>query len=226
MLSAARSRLAVLVQLGFLGINCLGLLFSAIYTSNVPDLYEGNVHHTLGWILVWVVVAQCIMAVIKLYADRSRLLVGYGRLHDVSPTPISAEAMAQHHQMHATLVQQRGGYTDDAGNGTTSETPRTNSMSGTTDCGDEFLHDVQRPQDADSDADVTEKRSLLGSNAADRFLSNMRVRRKLMSVINAAYQLVNYSILLLGFVGITTGVVVYGGIFVSFACASSEDLQR
>ena len=223
MLSAARSRPAVLVQLGFLGINCMGLLFSAIYTSNVPDLYEGNAHHTLGWILVWIVVAQCIMAVIKLYADRPRLV---GRLHNVSPTPISAEAMAQHHQLHGTFAQQRGGYTDDAGNGTASETPRTDSMSGTTDCGDEFLHDVQKPQDADSEVDVTEKRSLLGRNAADRFLSNMRVRRKLMSVINTVYQLVNYSILLLGFVAITTGVVLYGGIFVSFARASSEDLQR
>ena len=221
MLSVARSRLAVLVQLGFLGINGVALLLGTIYNSKTPDLYESNSHHKLGWVVIWIVLAQSIMAVIKLYASRLRPVMGHAQLHGFAPTPVSAEAMAQHHQMQETYVPGRGRYSDDNGHGTASETPRTHSMSGTTDCGDEFRHDFQKAQDAESEADLTEKRSLLGHSAVDRFLSNMpnKIPRRMMTAIDVVHQTVNYSILLLGFIAITTGVVVYGGIFVSFACS-------
>lgn len=217
MLGAARSRLAVLVQLGFLGINGIALLLSTIYTNNTPDLYVNNSHHKLGWGLIWVVVAQSFMAVVKLYADCSRSTMGYGQAHAVAPIPISAEAMAQHHQLQQTNVEGQGGYSDDDGHGTPSETPRTNSMSGTTDCDDGLLHDFHGPHDADSEIDLTEKRSLLGNSAMNQALSRMprRVSRKVMKAMNVAYRIINYVILLLGFFAITTGVVVYGGKFVS-----------
>jgi len=158
------------------------------------------------------------MAVVKLYADSSR--PGYRNAHAVAPTPISADAMAQHHRMQQTYVQGQGGYSDDIGHGTAPETPRNNSMSGTTDCGDGSLHDFHDPQHADSEVDLTERRSLLGNSAMNRVLSSMpsRFSRKGMKAVNAAYQIINCVILLLGFFAITTGVVVYGGIFVRLAC--------
>jgi len=63
---------------------------------------------------------------------------------------------------------------------------------------------------------LTERRSLLGNSAMNRVLSSMpsRFSRKGMKAVNAAYQIINCVILLLGFLAITTGVVVYGGIFV------------
>jgi len=53
----------------------------------------------------------------------------------------------------------------------------------------------------------------------NRVLSSMpsRFSRKGMKAVNAAYQIINCVILLLGFFAITTGVVVYGGIFVRLA---------
>jgi len=161
------------------------------------------------------------MAVIRQYANRSQSMPGYGQAHAVAPAPISAAAMAQHHQLQQTYVQGQGGYTDASGHCTASETPRTNSMSGTTDCEDEMLHDFNNPQQADSEIDVAEKRSLLGNSAMNRVLPSMpsRVSRRRMNAINLAYQIINCVILLLGFVAIVTGVVVYGGIFVSLACA-------
>jgi len=218
-LSVARSRLAVLVQLGFLGINGVALLLSTIYTKKTPDLYEDNSHHKLGWVIIWVVVAQSFMAVVKLYADSSRPMPGYRKAHAVAPIPISADAMAQHHRLQQTNVQGQGGYSDDSGHGTAFETPRTNSMSGTTDCGDELLHDFHNSHDAEYEVDMAEKRSLLGNNVMNRLLSSMpsRFSGKGMKAVNAAYQIINCVILLLGFFAITTGVVVYGGIFVRLA---------
>lgn len=222
MLSVARSRLAVLLQLSFLGINGLALLLSTIYTNNTPDLYENNSHHKFGWILIWIVVVQSIIAVVKLYTDRQSSVLGYSHLHGVTPTPtpISAEAMAQHRQIHATFAEGRAGYSDHNGRSSASDTPRTNSMSGTTDCGDEYLHDVRKSQDAESEVDLTDKRSLLGNNRVERFLSSMpnKIPRKAIALINVAHKIINCSILLLGFLAMTTGIVVYGGIFVSLAC--------
>ncbi len=224
MLNAARSRLAVPVQLGFLGINGVALLLSRIYTNKTPDLYENNSHHKLGWVIIWVVVAQSFMAVVKLVANSSRLMPGFRKAHAVAPIPISADAMVQHHPLQQTNVQGQGGYSDDSGHGTASETSRTNSMSGTTDCGDEVLHDFHSPHEAEDEVDMAEKRSLLGNNVMNRFLLSMpsRVSRKGMRAINLAYQMINYVILLLGFFAITTGVVVYSGIFVRLACSVQQ----
>lgn len=221
MLSASRSRLAVLVQLGFLGTNGVAFLLSTIYINKTPDLYENNSHHKLGWVIIWVVVAQSFMAVVKLYADRSRSMPGCVQAHAVAPIPISAEAMVQHYQLQQTYAQGQGGYSDDSGHGLASEIPRTNSMSGTTDCGDESLRDRHNPQDADSEVDLAEKRSLLGSSTMNRVLSSMpsRVSRKGMKAMNVAYQIIDFVILLLGFFAVTTGIVVYSGIFVSLACS-------
>ena len=220
MLNAARSRLAVPVQLGFLGMNGVALVLTAIYTNKTPDLYENNSHHKLGWIITWVVVAQSLMAVFKLYAGCSPSISGCGQAHAVASIPISAEAMAQHHRLQKTDVQGQGGYSDDSGQGTATETPRNSSMSGTTDCGNESQHDVYNPQDTDSEVDLTEKRSLLGNSAINLVLPTSmpnRFLRKGMMALNVTYQIINYVILLIGFFAITTGVVVYGGMFVSLA---------
>ena len=225
MLSVGRSRLAVLVQLGFLGINSAALLCGTLYTRDTPDLYEGNAHHKLGWMLIWIVAVQSILAVIKLYADRQRPEREHEHVYGVAPMPISAEAMAHHHQLHATFVDGGRGYSDENAAAPESESLRTNSMSGTTDCGDEYLRDVHRPQDAGSEVDFTEKRSLLGNTKVERFLSSVpkKLSRRSMKAINAVYRIIDYSILLLGFIAIATGIVVYGGVFVScLASAGSK----
>ncbi|GAM42685.1 hypothetical protein TCE0_044r16897 [Talaromyces pinophilus] len=55
MLSIAHSRYTVPVQLVFLIINAIALLFGIIYNTSTPDLYENNAHHKVGWIATWVI---------------------------------------------------------------------------------------------------------------------------------------------------------------------------
>ena len=50
-LSIARSRLRLLAQATFHIANSLGLLTGVVYDHATPDLYQGNVHSTVGWIV-------------------------------------------------------------------------------------------------------------------------------------------------------------------------------
>ena len=76
---------------------------------------------------------------------------------------------------------------------------------------------MQDHQDAEWDVDLIEKRSLLGNTAVKRVLSRIPLKpsQKATRVILTVRDLVDYTILLLGFLAITSGLVVYGGVFVS-----------
>ena len=212
MLSVVRSRLTVPVQLAFLGLNGVALLVGTIYNNKTPDLYENNSHHKLGWIVTWVVVAQSIMAVIKLYGGRAGSPAADAQAQPFGATPVSVEAIAQHEQM-----QERDVHSHHTRHDGDSDTPRTHSMSGTTDCEEDLARDYHQKLDDESETDFAEKRSLLGNRAVDRLLSGVpfHIPSKVMTAIELAHNLIDRVILLLGFLAITTGVVVYGGVFVS-----------
>lgn len=213
MLSVGRSRLAVVIQLVFLGVNGLALLLGTSYNSRTPDLYENNSHHKLGWIITWVVVAQSAMAVIKLYSGGYGFEGVWGRAQSFGQTPVSEEAMAQHQQIHD--VQTSNSYSDDVGHNEDSDPPRTNSMSGTTDCEDDLARYPPQMENNDSESDFTEKRGLLQNAAVDRVLSSAlsSIPGKAIRAIDVAHNAVDRVILLLGFLAMTTGLVVYGGVF-------------
>ena len=89
-------------------------------------------------------------------------------------------------------------------------------MSGSTDCEEDFLEESMTYRYAEADRTQTEKRSLLHETAVDRIPSRMlqRTLQRAAGIINVLSASLNYAILLLGFLAITTGIVVYGGIFV------------
>ena len=69
---------------------------------------------------------------------------------------------------------------------------------------------------AEADRIQTEKRSLLHETAVVRVPSRVLLRtlQKAARVVNVLSPIVDHAILLTGFLAITTGIVVYGGIFV------------
>lgn len=58
MFSLVSSRYALSIRFTFLATNAVGILLGAIYNAQTPDLYPGNAHHSIGWIVTWVVMAQ------------------------------------------------------------------------------------------------------------------------------------------------------------------------
>src|SRR6266511_4011352 len=117
MLSLARSRFALAVQLSFLILNAFGLLLGTIYNSRTPDLYVNNAHHKIGWIATWAVCAQVVIGLIFMYSGRSKEADGDLDEH-AGFLPVSVEAMAQHQQVHAMRTAHGYRWSNDSGQGT------------------------------------------------------------------------------------------------------------
>lgn len=186
----------------FMVLNAIGLALGTIYSNQTPDLYPNNSHSKIGWILTLIVAAQTIM------------ITGSGTRRRQLTTPLSAEVMARHHARTPDF-RDSAGYPHAGGQGDDLASPRNNSMSGTTDCEDAVSQQMQDYHDSGSDWDFTEEKGLLDHSAVDRVLSRLphRFLQKALRFLDISRDLIDYTVLLLGFIGITTGIVVYGGIF-------------
>ena len=227
MLSIARSRLALVVQLSFLGIHSIALLLGTIYTYNTPQLYENNCHSKVGWIVTWVVVVQCITGVVKLAA-----VLGKERKapeEQESLLQMTTEALEQHqqhqqhqHQQHQSrLAPDPNRYSRDSGHFTASEQSRSHSVSSTatyTQEEQQKLHEFEVDHDDDHlEHPQLEKRGLLGNRRVERAATKLSasLSQRTMRVIDMLHNLIDRTIFLMGFVVFVTGAAVYGGAFVS-----------
>lgn len=204
MLSLARYRYALVAQLSFLGVHSLGLLLGAIYTGETPDLYPNNAHNKIGWIVTWIVLAQTVNGIIKLYESGSSADEADTEEH-VAFLPISQEVMEQHHRSLGMGAPEHYRYSRDSGQGTEPESPKEESYS-----------PLQESEDGDVETGFVEKQApprfaiicLLVS-----YFSALMPKRAI-AFMNMVYNVFNGLIFILGFVAISSGIVVYGGIFV------------
>jgi hypothetical protein len=212
LLSIARSRYTLLTHFAFLVVNAAGILLSTIYNASTPDLYPNNAHHKLGWLLTWVVSAQVMMGVINAYTRKER----------VAYIPISSEAMAEHQRMEDLRFAETYRFSNDSGQGTEPNTESLRSQSiSSTGTDDHQLLDV-RLQHEEQDQEV-EKQGLLNGGRLDDFLGKKLsglLPSQALRVFQFFYDVVDRLILILGFVALATGLVTYGGLFVSdYSCA-------
>ena len=223
MFSVARSRFALPVQFLFLILNGLGVLFGTVYNINTPDLYVNNAHHKIGWIATWVMTAQVIMSLLFTYSRRGKQpVVSAGER--AAFLPISVENMAHHNMPPYTDCRWSG----DSGQGT-ERSSTLNSRDGSPtgpyqrDTFDDFEKPEPEPED-DDDGDVPDtarpqssRTAWLRINVIDKYLSarvpNL-LSAKIMRIIKIVYEIVDRTILILGFIALTTGGVTYAGIFV------------
>lgn len=218
MLSISRSRLALPAQLSFLGLHSVGLLFGTIYRSKTPELYENNVHNKIGWIVTWIVVAQCTIGFFKLAVSFQKPQ-GLDAEERTVFLPMSTQALAQHHQ--ATYSPDEYRYSRDSGHYTASEASRSQSVSTMqeqeNDEHEKFL-EYQNTY-AGIDTEYMEKLSFLGNKKAQRVANRIAamVSQRTARPLNVAYNAIDCVSLLLGFAAIVSGAVVYGGVFVSYS---------
>ena len=218
MLSIARSRLALVVQLSFLFLHSIALLLGTIYTRNTPQFYPNNSHNKVGWVVTCIVVVQCIMGVIK-------LAVSIGRARDRTsdnqaaflPTTIQALEHHQHEQSATSPESHR--YSQDSGHCTASEPSRSQSISSTATFAPEeqqklLEYDADRedgmgPHTWEQSGLLFHPRVVGVANSLTAILPNRTMR-----VINAVHNVIDRTILLMGFIAFVSGAAVYGGVFV------------
>jgi hypothetical protein len=211
MFSISRSRYSLLVQFIFLALNAVGVFLITIYNASTPDLYRNNAHHKLGWILTWVVSAQVALGVVSAYARHNGSHRGRAGF-----TPVSAEAMDEHERRHNLRQEETYRFSNDSGQGTEPNTESLRSQSISSNCSDDHqLPDVRQEH---AEADEDEKHGLIHGSRVDKYLSKRipgLFSSRVLRVLQFFYDVVDRLILILGFVGLTTGMVTYGGLFVS-----------
>ena len=68
--SIAGHRYALVVRSIFLALSGLGLVFGIIVNTKTADLYEGNAHHTIGWLATGIVAVHALIDVLLRFVKR------------------------------------------------------------------------------------------------------------------------------------------------------------
>lgn len=235
-LNVAKSRWAIPTQITFQIINVFGLLTGIIYNGKTPDLYPNNVHGSIGWVASLSAAAWMILSLTSLYTRSFNRSSGHKRTRSLGQ-PITAALMAQYRRVTASSPKPEDRrWSGDSGQGTERNSAslydhsRSSSLQSDIQLDDE--NDASKEygaedDDVDSDATGREQRGLLrGMPGADRFLTrNVRKVtgfRGATFAISVATVVLDRMILILGFFGVTSGAVVYAGIFVSGIFSISE----
>ena len=203
MLSIARSRLAIPTQILFLGFNGTGLLLGTIYNTKTPDLYERNLHHKFGWTVTWIVIVQLFLSMVRRSAQ------GYMRARSA---PLAHYEKLSHYEDEGLYR-----YSQEDGQGTEPSSPRSSSQS--------TLHEESFGLADEDEGDLLkpehEQQSLKESGFYTHrarfwsYLMSWITTRHVMRIIESTHFAIERTILILGFVSLTSGLVTYGGVFVS-----------
>lgn len=218
MLSISRSRLNLLAQFGFFIINSGGVILAMIYNGRTPDLYPHNAHHTIGWLLTWASVAQLCLALIT----ASARLRGESKNSEEHLPFIQSSLQAGRHSW-ATNAENAPGYrfSDDSGHGTeqndeSSRSPSSSSL----DDGREVMNSINLKY-YEGEADELAPSSKRSRNVLIKRLQGvlsgkmpLNISSRVAGLLSILETVITRTILIQGFVGITTGAVTYAGIFV------------
>lgn len=190
-----------------------------IYNSRTPDLYPHNAHHTTGWLLTWATVVQICLA----------LITASARLQGESKNPeehlpfiqSSAQSLGGHQWAHNAENAPGYRFSDDSGHGTeqNDEYLRSHSSSSLDGAQEELNGISQKYYEGDADDlapgskwsrhPLMKRLRAIFSSKVPSYISS-----RLTGVLRMLEAIITRTILIQGFVGITTGAVAYGGIFV------------
>ena len=215
MLSVARSRYHLPAQVGFHVLNGLGVFTGFVYNHSTPDLYENNAHHPIGWVVTSFTVAWTLLSFYVAFDEyRNNKHASLAREQSMT-----VENMARHAQFHpySDSVSQR--YSRDSGQGTERDSASLlGSRQNSSDSVGLKREMPSRDLDLESEDNESahERRGFLGNNAVGRFVSQGVHRfssQRVTQTIRFVQIISEKVLLLLGFLALTSGFVVYGGIF-------------
>lgn len=213
MLSIASSRYTLPAQFVFVVINAIGVVLAAVYNTNTPDLYPNNSHHKIGWIITWVFSADVLVNVVRqaTKAWRGRC----ERAASLERRPFLSSYTRDSTGDGCYLLDNR--LSNDSGHDTASRPSSMRSSSVSTICAEDIDPRGERHKRYDEDEFESLPLSSLHSNKA--ILAEKIIR--MMSCIfwkyvEVVYQVVDRIILPFGFIALTTGIVTFGRLFVSY----------
>lgn len=212
MLSVARSRYHLPAQVLFHVANGLGVITGFVYNHSTPDLYKGNSHHPIGWVATSCTIAWTLLSFFVAYSEyKSKQRIG-------GQHSVTSRAMDQHNRWQRYSDHNSGRSSRDSGHGAErNSTSLWGSRHGSQDSIQQKPEAPESPvSDHDQDDAGSEVNGLLENNRVDRFISS-NVRKlatpSASKVVRFSQIVLEKLLLLLGFMAIATGFVIWGGLF-------------
>jgi hypothetical protein len=210
MLSVARSKHHLPAQLVFHSINGLGMLTGFVYNQSTPDLYVSNSHHPIGWVVTSLTVLWTLLSLVVAYTN-----VQKKHEHQTAAPRVSSQSRMEDASFEG-YVDNPSTYRYSRDSGNFSGGSRSNSSDSI------FEKDETIPLQNDQDhgdfeaRDTVESRGFLRGNklnsafaCAARFTSHVRFS----ATLRVSKIVLEKFLLLLGFLAITSGFIVNGGLF-------------
>jgi hypothetical protein len=207
MFSLAKSRYTLVSQFVFLATNSIAVFLALIYNSKTPDLYPGNAHHKIGWIITWVVSAQVLISLVgRIAGAASQGRGGRGAEEEHAFLPISTRP-------DQFLPADQYRLSDDSGQGTEpiTESLRSNSVSTVTGSSqDQFAgHHKEYDEDDLEDVDLTEPASKGYFTIRAAKLVTLGIWR----YFDITYKIIDRIILPFGSIAYLTGIITFARFF-------------
>lgn len=223
MFSLARSRYNLPTQFAFLVTNALGLLCSAIYNANTPDLYPNNAHHKLGWIVTCVLSAQVFISLLGQVAGafKESQSEGVDAVERRAFIPVSQAAMDEHRRFHSGRYSPLYRHSNDSGHGTE---PNTESLRGSSfSSGPETLASpteeaMAHKEFAEDDDELEAELTSMPRGGAMRNLAAKiggKISSRAWKLLVFGHNFVDRTSMILGFISLATGIITMGRFFVS-----------
>jgi hypothetical protein len=217
--SVAQSRFTVPAQTIFFVTNAVGLTLGAVYNAKTLDLYANNAHHKMGWIFTWFALAWIILGIINTYTAR------FNRDTKHSDCAIFSAGTPRYQRLQCEqlLPEQRwsqdsdphlehnfGTCSNTRSSGTESESKPNDHAHAMYNCNDQ----------EEEEASPSKLCGLLNIARVERFLSKNFHRasfKRILIISKIIYIIFERLFIILAFTVLTTGIVTYGGIFVSLS---------
>jgi len=211
MLSTARSRYHLPAQVLFHILNGVGVFTGFVYNHATPDLYEHNTHHPIGWVVTAFTIVWTLTSFYTAYGDYR------SKRHASSQGPTLSIRSGRYNMLpNYSDRTDSARWSGDSGMGSSREHSSESINQKPEDSDKSIRDDVgDDKHDDESDDGEPEKHGFLGHNRVDRFVSRYVQRlssRRASSVVRGSQIALEKLLLILGFVALCTGFVVYGGL--------------
>lgn len=210
MLSAARSKHHLPAQLLFHSINGLGMFTGFVYNHSTPDLYVSNSHHPIGWVVTSLTMLWTLLSLVVACTN------GLKTHEHQKATPRASSESRVGDTAFEDYVDSPTTYRYSRDSGNFSGGSRSNSSDSI------FEKDETIPLQDDQDRrnfethSVTESSGFLRGNkpsAALACAARLASYTRISATLRVSQIILEKFMLLLGFLAVTSGFIVYGGLF-------------
>jgi hypothetical protein len=233
MLGVAQSPFHIPVQFAFLVLTIIGVIFAIVYNSATPDFYENNAHHKIGWIIIWMLVAQVTSGLIRgvaRYVNGDPQRRSHEIAHEAEDMFMLGDAEDDEDEDAIELkTRNLSRRSVDSGNETGETTPRGASTSSNGEPSRPFvirrssentlLNDRERNLEA-MDSNRRNHDSKIESYLAKKLSKRgwlARISGRGAFVAKLVHAIIGRPLWCLGFIQVLTGIVTVTGIFKSWA---------